>query len=120
MTKAAFDSRASKVESNLIRIKDICKDITYRLHHLFDFNLTRVKGTVKVVNTFELTFDSSQRYMQRRHIFDVFLMRIKSVVKNVIIFDLIFDTNQKKSKSNFSCSVYIHKSRGEPGKRKND
>ena len=68
-------------------------------------NLTRVKGTVKVVNTFELPFDSSQRYMQRRHTFDVFLMRIKGVVKYVIIFDLIFDTNQKKSKSNFSCSV---------------
>ena len=54
---------------------------------------------------FELTFDSSQKYMQRRHIFDVFLMRIKCVVKNVIIFDLIFDANQKESKSNFSCSV---------------
>ena len=72
---------------------------------MFDFNLTRVKGRVKVVNTFEFTFDSSQRYMQRRHIFDVFLMRIKCVVKNVIIFDLIFDTNQIKSKSNFSCSA---------------
>ena len=72
---------------------------------MFDFNLTRVKGRVKVVNTFELTFDSSQRYMQRRRIFDLFLMRIKCVVKNVIIFDLVFDTNQKKSKSNFSCSV---------------
>ena len=70
---------------------------------MFDFNLTRVKGRVKVVNTFELTFDSSQRYMQRRHIFDLFLMRIKYAVKNVIIFDLIFDTN-KKNKSNFSCS----------------
>ena len=65
----------------------------------------RVIGGVKVVNTFELTFDSSQRYMQRHHIFDVFLMRIKCVVKNFIIVDLIFDTNQKKSKSNFSFSV---------------
>ena len=71
------------------------------------FCMKRTKGRVKVVNTFELTFDSSQRYMQRRHIFDVFLMRIKCVVKNVIIFDLIFDTNQKKSKSNFSCSVRV-------------
>ena len=30
--KAAFDSRASKEESNLIRIKDICKDVTYLIH----------------------------------------------------------------------------------------
>ena len=59
----------------------------------------RVKGRVKVVDTFELTFDSSQRYMQRRKIFDAHQM----CCQNVIIFDLIFDTDQKKSKSNFSC-----------------
>ena len=74
---------------------------------MFDFNLTRVKGRVKVVNTFELTFDSSQRYMQRRHIFDVFLMHIKCVVKNVIIFDIIFDTDKKKEQIQFSVPCYV-------------
>ena len=72
---------------------------------MFDFNLTRIKGRVKVVNTFELTFVSSQRYMQRRNIFDVFLMRIKCVVKNVIIFDLIFDTNQKRANPIFRAML---------------
>ena len=74
---------------------------------MFDFNLTPVKGRVKVVNTFELTFDSSQRHMQRPHIFDVFLMHIKCVVKNVIIFDLIFDTNKKKKENPIFRAVHF-------------